>query len=206
MRSLVVLISRLQKQGFRIKTVWSSPFRRCLQTAAAAAREYGVHTVHVHTGLGESSHAVAKCLASASIDSKFAIVGDPPMYLSTLEKSATVGSGFAIREISSAHYYDRAFAGGFFERFSSVLREILKDPHVLGSVEASPSAGVCADESIAGDILVVTHGDAVAVTGGMLERPVVIYDVEYCATVACDVSLRELIYTHGVCMLREDGD
>lgn len=180
-----VFVLRIQEAGFSITHVYSSPFRRCLQTAAAAAREIGVANIRVHNGLSETTHAARKCVVAKGLDPSFVVTGNDPMYLSPEGKAAAVGPGIEITHADASHYCDDTFPGGAPLRAQLISKQIMTESAAAGS----------------GDVLIVTHGDIVSVVGQMTARPCFAYEVLYCACVAVDETLGGVVWTHDVKML-----
>ena len=83
---------------FGFTRVVSSPFRRCLQTAAVAAAELGIETVDVHKGIGE---AMAKVKRSGWPDEpgghELTYLTDPEMDETLAAAAQTVDGGSAVR-------------------------------------------------------------------------------------------------------------
>ena len=123
---------KLQKYG--IRRVVSSPYERCLATAAAAAHALGLGEVEVHCGLGEWYHAVKRCCTAA---------GRPP-------PSPVPASEEAVRAVLGGHGVALAgwvpweVAESDEHRFTARVHDAMRD--VLRSAPES-------------SVLCVTHGD-----------------------------------------------
>lgn len=98
----------LQSAGYNIRHVWSSPYRRCLQTAGVACRQLGVDTVRVHHGLGEVTRAARSCAMERGVDPEFIFAGGEHMYLTGEGKAAAVGAGLAHMDVDTTHFVDRS--------------------------------------------------------------------------------------------------
>lgn len=169
---------RLVERGVRITKVWSSPYRRCLQTAAAASAVMGVATVHTHTHLGEALAYVQEHALRAGLDPTFAFTGEEPMYLSREEKQAAVGADMSVVDVVTAHVEDER--GSPHSRMVACVKEILRQ-HAEAGEE--------------GDILVVSHWDAVyavAAEAGAACSP------DYCGTVVLDAEMTTVLHSFAV--------
>ena len=164
------LSRRLLDAGLRITSVWSSPYRRCLQTAAAACSTLGTDTVLVHHGLSEKVSAVARAVRDAGLDCAFIDTGDEPMYLFQAGKAAACGEGVAHADVVVAHAVDSG-PGGFPSRVLAAMREVVQRHIAMGRE---------------GDVLMVTHGDGLAAVGSALASPLIIYSVDFCGTIVVD--------------------
>jgi Histidine phosphatase superfamily (branch 1) len=180
-------MARLQEAGFRVSAIWSSPFRRCLQTAAAAANALGISEVRVHYGLGETSHAIRRCFTTKGLEALFLASGSAPTYLTLEAMQGVVGDSIAVVPVDTCHYDDDAY-GGFAARFFNCVRGIASAPRK-------------ADDTT--DSLIVTHGDGVGVLGSMLHAPVTVYDVEYCGVLAVDATFTGVVHSHRVAVLSD---
>lgn len=182
---------RLKAAGFNITHIWSSPYRRCLQTAAAAARELGVGSISVHHGLSEGTSSAISCANSVGVDPEFIRSGAEPMYLKPEGKVAAVGDGIAVVDVDVGHYCDEAIEGGAFARFKSAFTDVRR--------AHSTTEG-------AGDVLIVTHWEGVAVAGALLsEAPVRVTNVEFCGVIAADAAMSRVVHAHRVNMLKRTG-
>ena len=174
-------VCRLVDAGHAPCIIWSSPYRRCLQTAAVIAKSCGVPRVYVHFGLSESSHSAAKCFTRASSKAPdFLLTGKAPMYLNAAEME-TACAGVSVTVVSSSHTPDSA-SGGYRLRILTAFRDVVKDSH----------------PAVVGNVLIVSHGEGVTALGSCLRPPAVIDTVDYCGYAVTDPDLTTLLLSHGL--------
>lgn len=153
--------TRLSEYDFT--KIVSSPFRRCLQTAAVVARELGVPTVDVHKGIGEAMAQVKRNGWPDDPDHELS-------YLSEEEMRATLaGSSVSLTSTSVS------------------LGGVYGEKPVFGQDDASRIRDVLAEIAAAvgsegGSVLLVTHGDVVGQWVEMVTRETVVQS-DYCAWV-----------------------
>ena len=99
------------------------------------------------------------------------------MYLPIEGKQAAVGDGLAIVYADSTHPDE---SGGFPTRFIKALRDII------------------ARHTGDGDVLIVTHGDGLAVAADALRSPQVVLEVKYCGVLAFDADMTSMLYSNDV--------
>ena len=80
--------TQLSEYGFT--KIVSSPFRRCLQTAAVAARALGVPTVDVHKGVGEGMAQVKRNGWTDGPDHQLIYLSDEEMWVALVGSAASL--------------------------------------------------------------------------------------------------------------------
>ena len=185
-RKIVVDVASLL--SLKISVIYSSPFRRCLQTSAVAAKSLNLEEILVHPGLGEIMTRVRKSCDDSSNDNQRLSHDD---YLLTEEECA--------EEIKSTSY-DQVrmkipFVSGdippwketrqqSMTRLGKTLLE-LQEKHA--KLELS--------------VLIVTHGDALqAAAQSFLGQTTAVYDLDFCALMVFDADF-ELRMKYGLQML-----
>lgn len=167
-----------------MKHVWSSPFRRCLETAGVVARTLGLSTVNVHYGLGEAVWYVRAYLEQALDEGEegdIAADGSGRYYLTPEQQAAAVGEGVSIVLRSTVHEDDSPLqtTARFIRAFDEVL--------------------ACAEMEGGGDAVVVTHGCALEAAGVFAKPSMHLSYSDFCAHVAVmpDKSLQHSYCVHG---------
>jgi broad specificity phosphatase PhoE len=166
-----------------VRRVRTSPMRRCVQTAALVASALGVAELEVDLALGEMMPKVRQALEAAAVPDAVARAWAP---LSVVELQRTADE--AIAAVGAAGGAPGAV------RVAAVVRGQLPpfDEDHQGSVrrfrEAIGAAqrDVAAADAAAGDLLLVTHGDAVNAVKYLLPGEVELIDVNECAWALLD--------------------
>ena len=140
-----------------IHMVYSSPFRRCLQTAGQVCRHLGITAIVVHYGLSESMFRVAQTKP------KFGLT-----FLSCEEMQKELGEGVSIAAILGVPPVLSETVVETKTRFQDTLRELYR-----------------MQESACQSFLAITHGEVVSESGSVYLRPEqTIYSVDECGFVA----------------------
>ena len=148
--------AEVAKHGAVPLGVLSSPFRRCIETAAIAAAEWGVDTITVDNRLGEFMPHVRRALRAA---------GKPDTEWSYMSKDAAVA-------LADQHGVSLSWESA--ENVPSLqegVGELLERVESLPSIAAGLGCGCVA---------LVTHGDLVSQAQTMLE-PDAVYAPDTCA-------------------------
>jgi len=174
-----------------ITVVYSSPFRRCLQTAGVVAASLGVRAVTVHAGVGEVMEAARSCTdeaaAAAQIDSGGKAYLLPKAACADLVRSASGGAA----ELAVPFFAPPDVPPWDETRAESVQR--------LSGVLASLYA---AHRAKGGSVVVVTHGDALAAAAeAICGGEVVLYEVAFCGAAVFDADGRLTSLRHGISAL-----
>jgi phosphohistidine phosphatase SixA len=169
----------LKLHSFRINHVVSSPFRRCLQTAAVVCRTLGINTIEVDVQLCEEMGCVVKCL--------------PPRYstsqllefniLSAHEMCDIVGPGIRITNVD---YIDEAPLPS------------IKEHRDEGGARVTAALSRHHQENMHRNTLIVGHGFTVEQFGMYLRPAQYMPAAQYCGFVVMKSSNRELISTDRV--------
>ena len=164
-----------------MRYVYSSPFRRCLQTAGAVARAAGLSSVTVHLGLGEETCSVSEELAVKGLSTEGVADGSGDLYLSIAAQDEALGDGVAHVNGGTPHPFDATFEDAL-DRIAAAIGEI---------AARHPKGGV----------VMVSHGFAFQAIGSRLLKPAVALKYrDYCGYAVFDGSLT-LLATHGVTRL-----
>ncbi len=130
--------------------IYSSPFRRCLQTAAVAAVHLNIPQIVVHPELGEVMHRARRCCKQDDRDNTFS-------YLLSEDECAR-----AIEEASGGVVsMQRPFAGDTIPSWNETYTKS------MDRLESTLRALRNDDESV----LVVTHGDALQAAAQLFLGP-----------------------------------
>lgn len=197
----------IQKSLMKNTVIYSSPFRRCLQTAAVVTTVLGYENdgppqVLVHPGVGEVMVKARQCCNHPVKNDK------PDEYNSYLlsreeqERTAHLAiqnllendeksrkSGFQalpiVQPVASAPIpaWDESYSQSM-HRLEKTLRQLQQKYSTLGR-----------------NIVIVTHGDALqAAAQAFLGRTTSVYDLDFCACMVLDDELN-LVYKHGLQMM-----
>ena len=160
-----------------VRRVRSSPMRRCVQTAALVASALGVPELEIDLALGEMMPKVRQALEGADVADAAARAW-APLSLAELQQEADG----AVRA-----------AGGGAVRVAAPVRGVLPpyDEDHEGSVRRfretiGAAQREAAEGGEAGDLLLVTHGDAVNAVKYLLPGSVEIIDVNECGWALLD--------------------
>ncbi|CAM9462570.1 unnamed protein product [Discosporangium mesarthrocarpum] len=171
----------LGQRGFgRGTRIFSSPFRRCLQTAGVVARQLGIEGVTVHLGVGERMDKVRKELAEAEAKGEL----DSEDGSGVRQECHTDGICFS--------YLDHA---GMLQALGEgvKLEGITGRQPPLGErgIEAKQRfiailTDLCDEQLGHGSVLVIAHGDTLDAAGESMARQI-IYQADYCAWAMFDL-------------------
>jgi broad specificity phosphatase PhoE len=218
------VIEHASLQSLNISVIYSSPFRRCLETAAVAAVSLGLQqgaTIHVHPGLGEIMTKVRQGYdgtsntngenASDSIKDN----SNSKDYLLSKDQCAKIiekASGgkaqmdqcsfMASSSNSSIPPWNETYAESM-NRLEMTLCQ-LQEKHAASSTTCkvdSQTQQHTNNNNHGSSVLVVTHGDALqAAAQAFLGQTTSVYDLDFCALMVFDADL-ELISRHGLRLL-----
>ena len=143
-------------QEYNFTRIISSPFRRCLQTAAIIAKNLGIKTIDVDKGIGEAMSMVSRA-------------GGKPKnfnYLLPEQMNGIIqGASDGIARIGSVSgkggAFDQVDAAVIRSNFDKLKDEILNNP-------------------VKQNVLLVTHGDVIGQTLDIVNGETV-FEVDYCA-------------------------
>ena len=163
-------VDAMKKGGVEFQAVVCSPFRRCIQTAVAAAQHAGIARISIDNRLGEFMPHVCTALKGAGLQaSSFA-------YVSEEEAQALAG--------------DLTVS---WDRDANVPRVDEQAPELLARVqEVEMLARDCGVAQRAKGVLVVTHGDIVSMARRLWE-PQEIHAVDTCGWFAVDLASRAIV-------------
>lgn len=153
-----------------ITAIFSSPFRRCLQTAGICALEARVSRVSVDAQFSESMHAVRRICKKAAMST-------PPerlVVLDALERAEAVGAGVVVEDAPSAA---ACVVPPWIERPEDAAAR-------FSAAILAARAAVRRDDAC-GSVLVVSHGDALSAAAALAKC--IVYSTPECSWVEIDV-------------------
>ena len=143
---LSIFSHSLKDKGLSIKRVYSSPYRRCLQTAGAVARAAGIGEVYVPLGLGEDTWSIREALELKGLPIAAADNLEGNLYLSPAAQDEALGGGLGRIVCDAPHPVDPSVEDGLL-RMAGTIKDIVSDAKAEG------------------DAVLVTHGFAFEALG-----------------------------------------
>jgi len=173
----------MRQRGFGFDLILSSPFRRCLQTAAVVAHKLGVKRIQVLPSIGEKRSAVKRCQRD--------VWGEDRLADGNVTDLDTAEMLEILKEVSGKTLTAIEETKGDAKEDAVLLAQPGADESDQESLERMQAAfkAACTKYLAQGErILAVTHGDAVDASVRAFLPGKVVYDCPECGWAAFEVA------------------
>ncbi|CAB9500811.1 expressed unknown protein [Seminavis robusta] len=171
-------------QNHEITAIYSSPFRRCLQTAAVAALHLDIAQILVHRGLGEVMGCVRNLQNGDKQEDDYLMTGKDCEQTVQLASGGKVTMKSSFLKDTTTPPWNETYSQSAM-RLGRILRELQRKHAAMKQ-----------------SVLVVTHGDALEAAARAFLGPPVdgVYDLDFCAMMVLDAN-QKLVSHHGLKLL-----